>query len=164
MTDNDAFALFYARARPRLVPQIAALTGSFVEAEDVTQEAFSRAFSRWDTVGEYTSAEAWVYRVAANLARSRWRRSLRLRAYSPLDDRTEPALSADHVALVSALRALPFSQREALVLFYLGDLPVDEIARRLDVPVGTVKARLSRGRRALASLLTLDTEEVAHHG
>lgn len=49
------------------------------------------------------------------------------------------------------MRKLPAAQREALVLFHVADLSVDDIARQLDVPAGTVKARLSRGRAALAA-------------
>ena len=65
-----------------------------------------------------------------------------------------PALSPDHVALVAALRTLPADQRRALVLHHLADLPVAQVAEETGVPVGTVKARLSRGRAALALHLT----------
>ena len=69
-----------------------------------------------------------------------------------------PELSPDRVALVAALRTLPSGQRKALVLHYLADLPVDDIARELSVPSGTVKSWLHRGRNAMATLLK---EEVA---
>lgn len=60
--------------------------------------------------------------------------------------------------------ASPAGQREAIALHYLADLPVNEVAQTLDVAVGTVKARLSRGRTALAALLAEATapEEVPH--
>ena len=58
------------------------------------------------------------------------------------------------MALVAALKQLPEAQRRALVLHHLADLPVHEVARETGVPEGTVKARLSRGRAALAALLT----------
>jgi RNA polymerase sigma-70 factor (ECF subfamily) len=59
-----------------------------------------------------------------------------------------------HVALVAALRQLPEAQRQALVLHHIADLPVQAVAREVGVPEGTIKARLSRGRAALAALLT----------
>ena len=62
-------------------------------------------------------------------------------------------LSETHVALVAALRELPEAQRRAIVLHHLADLPVEAVARELGAPVGTIKARLSRGRTALAALL-----------
>ena len=67
---------------------------------------------------------------------------------------------------MAALRRLPLAQREAIALHYLADLPVAEVASSLGVPVGTVKTRLSRGRAALAVLLSgsPDTSEGARHG
>jgi RNA polymerase sigma-70 factor (ECF subfamily) len=62
------------------------------------------------------------------------------------------------VAVVEALRALPFQQREVIALFYLADLSVQEIAATLNVADGTVKSRLNRGRTALADLLETTVE------
>ena len=69
------------------------------------------------------------------------------------------------MALVRALERLPEAQRHTLVLHHIADLPVHEVARELGVPEGTVKARLSRGRAALAALLTDDDglQEGASH-
>jgi RNA polymerase sigma-70 factor (ECF subfamily) len=74
---------------------------------------------------------------------------------------TAPDLSPDHVTLMAALEQLPRVQREAIAMHHLADLPVNEIAAALGVPPGTVKARLSRGRAALAHLLE-DQSEVRH--
>jgi RNA polymerase sigma-70 factor (ECF subfamily) len=63
------------------------------------------------------------------------------------------AVDESRVALIEALRRLPESQRQALVLHHLCDLPVRDVAQETGVPEGTVKARLSRGRTALAALL-----------
>jgi RNA polymerase sigma-70 factor (ECF subfamily) len=74
-----------------------------------------------------------------------------------------PAVSEDAVVLIEALRRLPLRHRQALVLHYLLDLPVEEAARTLEVPAGTVKSWLARGRKALAA--HLGEEEVrADHG
>jgi RNA polymerase sigma-70 factor (ECF subfamily) len=138
----------------RLVAQLAATTGDVAEAEDLVQEAFARALARWPQVRSLENPEAWIRVVALNLARSKWRRAtrgaavmLRLRAAH----QEAPPPSPDHVTLVAALRKLPATQREALVLFHVADLSVDDIARQLNVATGTVKARLSRGRAALAA-------------
>lgn len=154
-SDEGLRALYTASYR-RLVGQLAAMVGDIGEAEDLVQEAFTRAAGQWARLERYESPESWLRTVAMNLARSRWRRGrrtaavmLRLRA-SHTD---APPPSPDHVALVAALTTLPAAQREALVLFHFADLPVDEIARELGVPSGTVKARLSRGRAALAEQL-----------
>lgn len=94
-------------------------------------------------------------RVALNLARDGHRRSLaRLRAHRRLQQPTEsPGLDETSVLVVTALRELPVEQREALVLHHLLDLRVEDVARELDRPVGTVKAQLARGRARLAEVL-----------
>lgn len=66
---------------------------------------------------------------------------------------SEPELSPDHVALMDAMRGLPVAQREALVLHHFVGMSVDEVAASVGAPSGTVKARLSRGRAALAGVL-----------
>jgi RNA polymerase sigma-70 factor, ECF subfamily len=90
-------------------------------------------------------------RLAAMTARSLRRRAralLRLHHPSELPD-----LTPDAIDLYRALRALPFGQRQVLVLHHLAGLPVAEVAAELGLPAGTVKARLSRGRAALARRL-----------
>ena len=64
-----------------------------------------------------------------------------------------PEIGPDRVALIAALRRLPEAQRRAVVLHHLCDLSVEQVAEETGSPVGTVKARLSRGRTALAALL-----------
>jgi RNA polymerase sigma-70 factor, ECF subfamily len=64
-----------------------------------------------------------------------------------------PELSAESVDLAAGLRTLPMGQRQVIVLHYLVGLPVDEIARQLRLPSGTVKSRLTRGRKNLARRL-----------
>jgi len=70
-----------------------------------------------------------------------------------------PAASAEALALLEALRSLPMRQRQAIVLYHLVDLPVEEVAGMIGVRPGTVKSLLARGRRALANRLS-DAEEV----
>jgi RNA polymerase sigma-70 factor (ECF subfamily) len=65
---DDSFASFYASSYRRLLGQLFALTGDLAEAENLLQEAYARAFVRWPRVGAYDRPEAWVRRVAINLA------------------------------------------------------------------------------------------------
>ncbi|MGZ4664797.1 MAG: RNA polymerase sigma factor, partial [Frankiaceae bacterium] len=136
------------------------VTGSLAEAEDVVQEAFVRAIDHADRLRRVDNPEAWLRTVAVNLYRSRWRRIRRYASLAPRLAEVAPETDdgADRVALLAALRALPAPQREAIALHHLADLPVTEVAATLGVPVGTVKARLTRGRAALAVLLTEDSD------
>ena len=98
---------------------------------------------------------------AVNHVRSRWRRlgsARRHGARFAVDGVAADGSDAtdDRIRVITALRRLPLVQREAIALPYLADLSLAEIAGRTDVPVGTVKARLSRGREALRGLLGSD--------
>lgn len=148
---NDDFDQLYQAHYGNVVAMLFALTGDLAEAQDLAQEAFCRAWQRWQRIARYDDPLAWVRRVAANLAHSRWRR-LRVARRHLRGERGEsvPALGPDRVALVAALRLLPDPQRHAIVLHYVADLPVSEVARELAVPEGTVKSWLHRGRAALA--------------
>jgi RNA polymerase sigma-70 factor (ECF subfamily) len=151
----------YAAAYPRLVGQLVGVTGDPAEAEDVVMEAFARAAARPREFADLDNPEAWLRTVAVNLARSRWRRMLRRTHLLPrLEESTAyDDLPDEHLALVAALRRLPAAQREAIALHHLADLPVAEVALTLGVPEGTVKARLARGRAALAMLLEPTKED-----
>lgn len=141
----------YADSYRRLVALIAAVCGSLAEAEEAVQEAFVRALGLTGQRPVINDPEAWLYRVAVNVVRARWRRVLVARRIEPLlaPDQGEPPPIDARIALLAALKQLPFAQREALALHYFADLSIEDIARRVGAPVGTVKARLSRGREAL---------------
>ncbi|SNT64862.1 RNA polymerase sigma-70 factor, ECF subfamily [Asanoa hainanensis] len=160
------FDEFYRAGRRRMLGYVYVLTGDIVEAQDVVQEAFVRAWQRWATVGRYPDPESWVRVVAARIAISRWRgRRSRARAYARHGaDRPVDGPTPDTVALVDALRQLPANQRTALALHYVLGMPVADIARETDVAVGTVKARLSRGRAALAQLMSDDNLAEVNRG
>jgi RNA polymerase sigma-70 factor (ECF subfamily) len=148
---RDVFDASYRR----LVVQLYGVTGSFDEAEDVVQEAFVRAAAAGRRFLRVDNHEAWLRTTAIHVHRSRWRKlrngqRARDRMVAPRD----PAALEDHLEIITALRALPEAQRQVIALHYLADLPVHEIAEALGVPTGTVKSRLSRGREALALLLT----------
>jgi RNA polymerase sigma-70 factor, ECF subfamily len=158
----EDFSSFYAGAFPRLVGQLLLVTGELHEAEDVVQEAFARASVRWARLRHYDVPEAWVRRVAMNLAADRLRRARRqLAALVRLGPAPPvPPVQVEDLALLEALRGLSIRQRQVLVLHYLVGMPVQEVARTLGVPSGTVKVRLARGRSALAAQLGDQQKEV----
>jgi len=163
MAESGSFTDFYAATVDRLLGQLYPVTGDLHEAEEVVQEAFARASVRWSWLRDYDVPEAWVRRVAMNLAADRARR-LRRQARAMLRLSPPPAappISIEALALAQALRTLPVRQRQVIVLHHLVDLPVEEVARTLAMPEGTVKSLLARGRRALAAKLA-DRQEVPY--
>ncbi len=149
------FDAFYRGTAPRVVRLVHATTGNLSLAQECTQEAYARAWSDWGRVRAHDDPLAWVRTVARRLAISEWRKGrnredAHRRSPSPV---AVGAPGPDHVDVVTALRGLPDDIREAMVLFYVGDLSVEAIAAETGSPPGTVKARLHRGRRRLAPLL-----------
>jgi RNA polymerase sigma-70 factor, ECF subfamily len=155
------FDEFYACNYGRLVVQLYAVTGTLADAEDAVQEAFARASVRWRRVQGYDAPEAWVRRVALNLAYSGLRRGRRVVALGARAQPPPPLARVDNLELVEALKALPLPLRQVIVLYYLTDLPVERVAGELGIAVGTAKSRLSRAREALARELAGGEEEVA---
>jgi RNA polymerase sigma-70 factor (ECF subfamily) len=152
---HQDFTAFYEATWGRTVACAYAISGELGAAEDAAQDAYARAWPRWSRLREYDDPGAWVRQVATRQAISRWRRSRTalnhlVRSREPA---TSPAPDESTVALVAALRTLPEAQRRAIVLHHVAGLPVTEVARVERCPEGTVKARLSRGRAALADQL-----------
>jgi RNA polymerase sigma-70 factor (ECF subfamily) len=149
---------FYSAQQPRLVGVISLLTGSRAEAEDIVQEAFVRLVPRWSKVSRYDAPEAWVRLVAVRLAANRHRdsnRFTRLFHRLPREHAPDPA---DSYAgdLERALAELPMPARQVVVLHYVCDLSVAQVADTLGIAEGTVKSRLSRAREAMSATLRSD--------
>ncbi len=142
------FTEFYDATWPRTVACSYALTGDLGEAQDIAQEAYSRAWPRWSSLRGYDDPGAWVRQVATRLAVSRWRRARTAAKFLSRTRGPEPAAPPSEATtdLVAALKQLPEAQRRAVVLHHFGELSVVEIARIEKCPDGTIKARLAHGR------------------
>ena len=137
-------------------------------AEDITQDAFIKAFQNLHQLQDRTKFGAWLAVIASNLARNYLKREKRMIITDELPEgETAPAPSGtEEEALRSleiervrrAIRALPVEQYQVVVLQYYHELKVDEIAAMLKVRSGTVKSRLFRARQKLAAILELDSE------
>jgi RNA polymerase sigma-70 factor (ECF subfamily) len=170
--DPDAFGVLFTRHRDRLWAVALRTTGNPEDAADALQEAMISAFRR---VGDFRGdalVTTWLHRIVVNACLDRLRRN-KVRAAQPLpddldeyaargavlaaDDDADPearAIQADRRSVVlAALDRLPPEQKAALVLVDVEGYPVEEVARMLDCPTGTVKSRCSRGRARLAGLL-----------
>lgn len=155
---DDQLRELYAACAPRLVGILAvAAAGDVREAEDVVHEAFVRLLTRWAVVRRYDDPEAWVRSVAFRLLSNRRRKArnhaaalnrVAARTVRPVDPP-----DADRVDIGVLLAELPVEQRQVVVLHYLVDRSVEQVAEDLRLPVGTVKSRLSRARAALAAAL-----------
>ncbi len=132
------------------------LTGDRHAAEDLVQEVLEQMYLRWRRIEG--SPEAYARRALVNRSTNRWRWRAR-RPETPLEsghERPEPDHGDNVVirsAVLDALRGLPPKQRAAVVLRYLDDLPVHEVAAALGCSEGTVKSNASRGLDRLRQIL-----------
>lgn len=161
MSGQSWFAELYEGCYERLVLTAYAMTNDLGIAEEITQEAFALAYGRQNRVARTDNPEAWLRTVVVNLARRRFRRRATLDRILRRTDPPPPQEFPDeHLDLHAAIRALGQEHRTVVVLHYLADLPVDEVADLLGVPVGTVKSRLARARAALAGRLRTEVDHV----
>lgn len=124
------------------------LLGNAGDAEDVGQEALVTAWRSFDSLRDRERFAAWLDRILVNACRDRLRRR-RLVRFVPIDGQPAPmtdpfAAVLDHDAVLRHLATLDPDERAVVVLHYWADLPLTEVATRLDVAVGTVKSRLHR--------------------
>jgi RNA polymerase sigma-70 factor (ECF subfamily) len=131
-------------------------------AKEIAQEAFCRAFERWDRIAHYERPGAWVRTIAIRLAirtRDKRRRETVLtevtgrRASGAGAPAELEAMALDNADLAAALRTLPRQQRAALVLRYLCDLDIDELAAAMGCKPSTARVHLHRGRQAVGQML-----------
>jgi RNA polymerase sigma-70 factor (ECF subfamily) len=151
------------------------ILGDRLEAEDATQEVMLRAWRARASLRDPDAFEPWVDRIVVNACRERLRRNRRLRevgfdpgvtthgegewAVEPTAaDRLEPLLARDSIG--RALLGLTIEQRTVVVLRYWRDLSLEQIAARLDWPLGTVKSRLHYALAALRERIERDEQEV----
>jgi RNA polymerase sigma-70 factor (sigma-E family) len=163
VNEQTWFAELYDRCYEGLVLTAYAMTNDLGAAEEITQEAFAVAYGRAKRVSRTDSPEAWLRTVVTNLARRRFRRRMTLDRIL-LRQQAEPPPQArppdENLDLHEAIRTLGQDHRTVVALHYLADLPVEEIASVLGVPVGTVKSRLARARATLAERLRTEVDHV----
>lgn len=149
-TPPITFSEFFAERYARLVRACLLLAGSAAEGEDLAQEAMARIFERWDRVSEMEDPEGYLYRTALNLHRNAVKRlamAARRRVVAVAVD--AGAMADRRVDLLRALRSLPRTQREALVLVSWLGYTAEEAGSLLGIDASSVRGRLHRARQTL---------------
>ena len=153
---GDDFDRFCRDAYPSIVRLAYFVSGDRHEAEEIAQETLARAFARWTRVRSLAAPEAWARRVAANLAISARRRTRVRMAHVPDRDRTVELPEPPDPALMDALRTLTPAQRVVVVLRYMDDRSVEDVAAELGKAPGTVRALAAQGAARLRARLTYE--------
>ena len=166
--DLRSFEALYEMHKSCIYRTALAITSDRSAAEEILQEAFLRAFKHIQNVREGVSMLPWLYRIAVNLAYDHGKARSR-HWYVALDGIVEqliaPASASPeqrleerelYALVYDAIAKLEIKQRVALVLFYLHDFSLDEIAEIMDCPLGSVKSRLHYARENLRRELLAD--------
>ncbi|MBU8908806.1 RNA polymerase sigma factor SigW [Desertibacillus haloalkaliphilus] len=169
--DQQAFGELVELYKDKVYQLSYRMLGNAHEAEDISQEAFLRAFSNLDSYDTKRKFSTWLFRIATNLAIDRLRKK---KPDYHLEDKvtgTEGLTLLSQIAVDQALpeeevlthelqewiqkeiACLPIKYRSAIILKYIEDLSLKEISEILDLPVATVKTRVHRGREALRKRL-----------
>ncbi|HKM39400.1 MAG TPA: sigma-70 family RNA polymerase sigma factor [bacterium] len=172
--DKEAFSILVERYQKKIYNLAYRLVSNTDDAYDITQEAFYRAYVRIKSFRGGSSFATWLYRIATNVSYDELRRR-KNRPTVSIDDfgPNKPALTiADQATgpaeeclssliqqqLQEMIFSLPLQQRAAVVLRDIQGLSYDEISQILHCSLGTVKSRISRGRRALRDKLMSEKE------
>jgi len=162
------------REIPRLRRYARALTRNMVLADDLVQETLMRAVHKQHLWEPGTDLHAWLFTIMHNQYVNQVKRIIRDSAIIELNEcaqslvaTTDPTASRQLRELERALGELPEEQREVILLVGLEGMSYDQAAAILNVPVGTIRSRLSRGREALRKLLGVEgrrpTTAAEHH-
>jgi RNA polymerase sigma factor (sigma-70 family) len=163
--DETAMQSLIVRKLPRLLAVSARMLGDRMEAEDVAQETFMRVWrhaGRWRF--DIARFDTWMHRVALNLCYDRLRRRKDWQSddIGTIADGADASLVLEHeepgARVERALQGIAARQREAIILTYYQELSNVEAANAMGVSVEALESLLSRGRRALRSVLLKDEE------
>lgn len=150
---REEFAAAVTEHSRRMYRAARAVLGSDADAEDAVSQAVLQAWQSLDRLRDKSAVRPWLVKIAVNCAYAQ-RRKLGKVVY--LEDLPQEPAAQDpprYDGLWEAVSALPRSRRVVVTLFYYEDMPVEQIARCLGVPKGTVKSRLSRARKQLKEML-----------
>lgn len=160
--ERDAFDALIARWHEPIWRYLRRLTNSDDAAADLAQDTWLKVLRGIATLREPASLRAWMFGIARRVAMDRLRQqySRPLDGDAVIDDipaqLADADLKSELAALETGMESLPLREREALALFYLRELTIEQIAALLDVPAGTVKSRLFRARNLLRKQLSGD--------
>lgn len=143
---------------PRLRRYARALAGDRYAADDLVQDTLERAWNKLHLWRPGSDMRAWLFTIMHNVfvnqARSRrYEADVRVEDLPQIAVRATQGQNLELANVDRALRALPAEQREVVLLVTVEDLTYEEVSRALDIPIGTVMSRLSRGRERLRQLM-----------
>ncbi len=151
----QAFELLVGQYQGKVFRLAYSILGNRAHAEDAAQEALLRVWRALDTYNGRSSISTWLYAITRNTALSLREYHAR-RVMTPLEEIAEPAAvwtarAEPEQELWNLVSELPDPYRQAILLFHMEGKSYEEVARMLDIPLGTVKTHLHRARKLLGA-------------
>lgn len=150
---REEFSAAVTEHGPRMYRAARAVLDSDADAQDAVAQAVLQAWQSLDRLRDRSALRPWLVKIAVNCAYAMRRKQGRVVYLDDLPQEPAAPEPDRHEGLWEAVCALPPDRRAVVTLFYYEDMTVDEIARALRVPRGTVKSRLSRARGQLKEML-----------
>lgn len=155
---GGAFGVLMRRHEDRMFAMALRMLGQRADALDATQEAFIAAFKQAKSFRGESAVGTWLYRIGINACKDLARKRNRWSAQDGVDEIAQRDTGGGSIEdrvttrlqVQEALAKLPDEYREPVVMHDLGGIPYEEIARVTGAAIGTVKSRISRGRKSLA--------------
>ena len=166
--DELAYVELVNRYRDRLINFVFRFVGSFEEAEDIVQDTFVKLYQKKDYYRPISEFSTWIFTIASNLAKTELRKRKRRKVSYlsqigmqekdfdiPVEDTTDEETVGEYTEsqIQDAIQSLQLHFRTALILRDIEELSYEEISKILDVPLGTIKARINRARLQLQEKL-----------
>lgn len=151
--DHETFTALIRQYTPNMYRLSRGMLRSSADAEDAVSEAVLRAWENLERLKKPESFKAWIMQITANEARKIYHHTRRVSCVESVEE-IAPVFSDDHHELWDAVMKLDDGYRAVIILYFYDRLSIREISRALHIAEGTVKSRLSRGKKLLREVLS----------
>ncbi|MCI9203978.1 MAG: sigma-70 family RNA polymerase sigma factor [Lachnospiraceae bacterium] len=152
--DYERFTTLIEQYTPNMYRLSYGILRSRADAEDAVSEAALKAWENLDRLKNPESFKAWIMQITANEARKLYRHAQRVSCAESLEERESVSFEDERHALWDAVMKLDEGYRAVIILYFYERLSIKEIGKALHIAEGTVKSRLSRGKRLLKEMLS----------
>ncbi len=150
--DKETFTLLIKEYTPNMYRLALSMLHNQQDAEDVVSESVLIAYENLNQLRNTERFKAWIMQIAANESRKLYRKAKRT-SYVDSVEEYLPVFEDKHHELWDVIQQMELSFREVIILYYYEQLPIKEISKILNIPIGTVKSRLSRSKKQLRDML-----------
>ena len=163
---KETFCKYIRRYETDMFRFAKSIVGNQADGEDAMQESILKAYEKIDTLRSKRKFKAWIFQILANECYQILRNRKRQEPTDPFEfsqhdspcENSAADTNIENGEILSYILRIPKQYQKVLILYYYDEFSTKEIAKILDIPQGTVKSRLARGRKQLKDLLEMEGE------